>query len=214
MRRVGFRKVAACAAVFACVAALGFLSSVAFAGAPSAATTGPDPDPPPTLPNPDPPPPPPPPPAPPPPPPPSYVPPPPPPPPAYIPPPPPPPPPAQKPVVRHRIHKAKRKAVVTPTRTTPKPPSKPKPAADAKKVAFATTAGAPTNDGASGLLVALLVAGLGLAALALLVSAAPLHLLPRDAALLLDENRQTLVIGGVTCIAGLGIGLLIALAGS
>ena len=184
-------------------AGLGVLASGALAGT---STALPNPDPPPTTPKPDPPPPPPPVPVPPPPPPPAYQAPPPPPPPAYVPPPPPP---------AKRVHAVKkpRHAVVVRQQAQPKPKPKARPSAKVREVAAKPVAALAVSPGGgtSGLLFLLVAVGLGASALILLASAAPGRLVPYEARDLLEENRTALVLGALACMAGLGLGLLVAL---
>jgi hypothetical protein len=116
---------------------------------------------------------------------------------------------AAKPKRVAKASKRKRaKAAALVSRAKPKPP---RVASAANRVA--ATVPAEPSTGTSPLLIALLGLGLGLAALAVVAAATPLRILPYDTAVLLDEKRVGLALGGVACMIALGLGLLIALAG-
>lgn len=190
-------------------------------GAALTATTVPNPDPPPVpppVPPPAPPPPPPPPYVPPPPPPPpAYV--PPPPPPAYVPPPPPPPPPYVPPRKKAKAHAAKRTTAVkkkhrlelAPPPSADTTPGKPTAAAVGAGHASAVAAAEPSSRSALPLLLAV---GLGLALLLLTLAFVRVSALGPRIGAAVDARRESLILGAVVCVAGIALGLLIALIGS
>lgn len=192
-------------------AVLAAVTLLALGGASSVDAAGPNPDPPPPAPPAPAPPPPPPPAYVPPPPPPAYVPPPPPPPPAYVPPPPPPAyTPPRKPLKPQRVH---RSAEVQPRspELSAKDPETGKPAAPAVRIA---ASGPVPGNAASHALRLLFGTALALALLALLLPLAPPAMLPGHLGALVEERRDSLIVGAGVCILGVGLGLLIALMGS
>jgi hypothetical protein len=178
-------------------------------GAALTATTVPNPDPPPV-------PPPPPAPVPPPPPPPAYV--PPPPPPAYVPPPPPPPPVYVPPRKQHRTKTKARAAKPTPAvknahRLVLEPPSGATPRSPrAAPVGAVHASGVATAEPSSRSMLPILFAvGLGLALLLLTMAFFPVSVLPARLGVLVDEGRESLIVGAAVCVVGTVLGFLIAL---
>jgi hypothetical protein len=199
--------------VLACLALLGFVSTYAFAAgshAATATTTLPNPDPPPPTttrrPLPPPPPPPPPPPVQ-----------------TYVAPPPPaaavpftPPRTTRRPrVVRKQAH-PKRKATVVPASTTGSPPPPPE-ITQGRPVPLAATVvpAASLGSGSSSILLPLLLGiALGLSFIVIAIALTPPWALPRSVGIVVYEQRDQFVYGGIATALSIGLGLLITLAAS
>ncbi len=212
-----FASVRTRAAVLALVSLVGLGAAFVAVGPGGAAltvTTVPNPDPPP-VPPPPPAPVPPPPPAPEPPPPPTYV--PPPPPPAYVPPPPPAyvPPRTQASSPKAKPPAAKRPTVTQKERRTLELPFASGSRRDAPKATAAAAVHvsgvAATEASSTSVLPILLGVGFGLA---LLLFALGLMPLPYRMDVLVADRRESLILGGLACLAGIAIGVVIAVMGS
>ena len=108
------------------------------------------------------------------------------------------------------LEKKKHRAVAQPPFSGGKPGP---PSAAASGVVHVDSV-APAPSSSTNALRLVLAGCLGLALLLLALAVVPVSVLPERMEALIDERRDSLIVGALACVAGIAVGLLIAVIGS